>query len=781
MVRRHILSLLFLFLFLQLAYAPDVNSQIDHTGSISRDTAIISPEGYRDLCSHYVDSEMAGYQPVRHIPPQSQSFSGKTLENYEYDFEFIGSAAWGFCIDVQVRENIAYCTYGAGLMIIDISDASDPKLISKYYTQDTPEQLSVYGNYAYVATNGKAMDIIDISDIYHPFEAGYYGDYGAWNIALDTSRTPLRAAILGNEGAQFVEIWHPQNIILKADPFIMAATDMIFDNGVGYLIDANGLNLQLWDVSDYNNLHTFSIQPLPGSPNGLVKKGNIVYVAQEEGYIGNMSTPPQITAVDVSDVYNPSIITSFDSLAYYYYPYNIDMIGDTLFVSMGLMPQIQFFDVSNPNEINRIGLADAYNDAFGIDVYDNKLYVGCSYSGLNIFDISDFDNVVPLGRYTGESGGSCKTGCVYNIKLDDNLAYVFNCGALTPIDISDPAHPFSLSCDDNVHGRQFDLQGDYAFSVNSTGTGGSRGIDIADPYNILTLSYLHYPATSWDIDVEGDYAYIATDSAGLQVTDISDPSNLFIASYYNEIYSGDQIAGTVTTRDNIAFIGDSHGMRAIDITDPLNPVKIGDYETWTQQGVRRIVLRDSLAFLALQPNDSLMMAVVNISDPTNMTTVGICVPPNDMYDEHFKFLWDDAQDIALSGNYAFVANGGCYGHGLLMLDISDLSNIHIVGKYDTPADAVIGVKSRGRYVYLTDYYAMIILHVDYPAPCGDFNGNDAIDIFDITSIIDYLYLDGPPSEYPEATDVNSDGLLNLFDIVYLIQYLYLSGPAPNCM
>lgn len=725
---------------------------------IDRDTSTNYRNNRQSIDSSNIDSKTA------------RPNSNEMREDFEFTLDYVGSAGWGYCKDVQVRDDIAYCTYGAGLVILDVSDPNNPQFISKCYTKYSPEQLILYGDYAYVATGGKALDIIDISDINNPVEVGYYGNYGAWKVALDTSGIPLIAVILGGAGAQFVEVWDHNTFVLIADPFVVDPHDMIFDDEVGYMVDWSGENLQIWDVSDYTNIYTYSILPLASRPNSLIKKGNMIYIAAQDG-----SGPEKITAVDVSDVNNPSITAVYDSMDYYYNPEDIDIVGDTLIVSMGTWEEILLFDISNPLEINRFASVMVGVDAFGIDVYNNNLYVACSYSGVNILDISNPQYPYYISNYINEAGGNCKAGATYNIELSDTLAYVFNCGALTPINISDPANPFAISCDDNVKGGRFDLQGDNAFSVNSMGTGGSRGIDISDPYNLITLSYLHYSATSWDIDAEGDYAYVAADTSGLQITDISDPSNLFITGYYNEIYTdGSKVAGTVTIRDSIAFVGDSRGMRAIDISDPANPVKVGDYEVWTEQGVRRIVLRDSLAFLVLQPSDTLSLAVVNISDPTNMTTAGIFIHPD------FYSLYDDAFDIALSGNYAFVANGGVRYYGLIMLDISDLSEIRVVGMYDTPRDAVIGVESRGRYVYLTDYYGMIILHVDYPAPCGDINADDLINVFDVTYLINYLYKGGEEPNYPDAVDVNNDGNINIFDIVYLITYLYRGGPALAC-
>ncbi len=67
-----------------------------------------------------------------------------------------------------------------------------------------------------------------------------------------------------------------------------------------------------------------------------------------------------------------------------------------------------------------------------------------------------------------------------------------------------------------------------------------------------------------------------------------------------------------------------------------------------------------------------------------------------------------------------------------------------------------------------------------PKICGDVNNDGDINIFDITYLISYLYLSGPPPESPSVADVNNDGTLNIFDITHLISYLYLSGPPPDC-
>ena len=61
---------------------------------------------------------------------------------------------------------------------------------------------------------------------------------------------------------------------------------------------------------------------------------------------------------------------------------------------------------------------------------------------------------------------------------------------------------------------------------------------------------------------------------------------------------------------------------------------------------------------------------------------------------------------------------------------------------------------------------------------GDANGDGLLNIFDITYLITYLYLNGPRPLILDAVDVNSDNIVDIFDLTYLVSYLYLQGPEP---
>jgi hypothetical protein len=64
--------------------------------------------------------------------------------------------------------------------------------------------------------------------------------------------------------------------------------------------------------------------------------------------------------------------------------------------------------------------------------------------------------------------------------------------------------------------------------------------------------------------------------------------------------------------------------------------------------------------------------------------------------------------------------------------------------------------------------------------CGDVNNDGIINIFDISYIIAYLYVEGPPPAVPNTADVNNDGEINIFDATYLIAFLYQAGEPLDC-
>ena len=127
-------------------------------------------------------------------------------------------------------------------------------------------------------------------------------------------------------------------------------------------------------------------------------------------------------------------------------------------------------------------------------------------------------------------------------------------------------------------------------------------------------------------------------------------------------------------------------------------------------------------------------------------------------------------DAAVSESNIYVDTSGVYLVGLGGIETRGASSIN----FYTPQDSGV--------TFEWDSWMLRSLIETYPHEfiCGDANSDSTVNIFDITYIISYLYIDGPPPIFMESADVNNDLTVNIFDITYLIAYLYLEGEEPNC-
>ena len=67
-----------------------------------------------------------------------------------------------------------------------------------------------------------------------------------------------------------------------------------------------------------------------------------------------------------------------------------------------------------------------------------------------------------------------------------------------------------------------------------------------------------------------------------------------------------------------------------------------------------------------------------------------------------------------------------------------------------------------------------------PYICGDVDGSGAVNVADLTYLVDYLFFGGPPPPVMEAANVDGEGGVNVADLTYLVDYLFFEGPEPIC-
>jgi hypothetical protein len=135
-------------------------------------------------------------------------------------------------------------------------------------------------------------------------------------------------------------------------------------------------------------------------------------------------------------------------------------------------------------------------------------------------------------------------------------------------------------------------------------------------------------------------------------------------------------------------------------------------------------------------------------------------------------MTDDSYRLEIARDSDFTQIEGSYIVDTTGIDI-DLSTLGYGTHYWRMKAFKISTGDSSEYSVVRELFSESFL-------CGDINVDGTVNIFDITGLISYLYLEGEPPMPLESGDINNDGLINIFDITGLISYLYLEGDPPVC-
>lgn len=220
------------------------------------------------------------------------------------------------------------------------------------------------------------------------------------------------------------------------------------------------------------------------------------------------------------------------------------------------------------------------------------------------------------------------------------------------------------------------------------------------------------PGYAQDIDVRGDFAYVANGQAGLQVIGIADPADPQRGGAYDDTQES---ALCVAVRDSFAYVGlaSGAGLLVLDIRNPAAPDSewyVGEDGGYTEYDIcapsdtyyvyiaahdffivencstqfpyfeqrvgtpgnaRGIFVSNSYAYVACEQM-GLNIYFAARPDTGEPILVGSVDTPS------------NARKVCVSGDYAYVADGR---GGLVVIDVFDPENPYVVSTYDTPGYA----------------------------------------------------------------------------------------------
>ena len=529
--------------------------------------------------------------------------------------------------DIKVTGDIAFiCAGNSGILTLDITEPDDPRVIGGYDTPGFAQRIGLSGNYAFVADGYYGLQIIDISNPAAPQYVGSYeSGYGyEENFATDIAIADNHAFIAADISFQVIDISDPFNPSLAASVATRAQNIFVSDGFAYVTYEESGL--LIFDLSDPENPTLVGTFPSEGTRE--------VYVSGEFAFITNDYEGLQV--INVADRTDPYLAGSYNQAI----PSFIEISGIYAYVKGASI--ISTLDISNPPNPLIAGRYHLTSDKQGVFVSGQYAYVASGNSGLQILDVSNTSNPISIG-----------------------------------------------SQDSPDIARDVYVYGDYAYVADYWS--GMQIVDVTNPYDPAIIGSYDVWGYAYDVFVHGDLAYIANGINGVEIVDVQDPENPAYWGYFDPPGS----AQGVYIQDNYAYVANgSSGLDIADLANSHNPVSIGHCVTpgWAVD----VFVRDDYAYVTwFEYTNQGGLVIIAVADPANPTIAG-------------SFSIPRAYQVYVEENYAYVAS---YTQGLQVLDISDPSNPVSAASYDTPGYSY-GVFNAGGCTYLADGYSLIILRFD---------------------------------------------------------------------
>ncbi|OGO14873.1 MAG: hypothetical protein A2Z14_15905 [Chloroflexi bacterium RBG_16_48_8] len=203
-------------------------------------------------------------------------------------------------------------------------------------------------------------------------------------------------------------------------------------------------------------------------------------------------------------------------------------------------------------------------------------------------------------------------------------------------------------------------------------------LDCPPAGNLTEVSRSTTSITSLDVEISGNYAYIA-DNTGLWVFDITDPSQPADAGF-----KFIQAPSQMIISDSFAYGIDTEGLWKLDLSDPTDPTFLG-YKDTPDMPLEFAITQD---YAFVRDNYGNLRAF-DLSKDANLREVGVYDPPGktiggDIGGNLISIVRDLAHknplhSFSIRGDYAYVAD---LDAGLRIVDISDPTRLREVGSYD---------------------------------------------------------------------------------------------------
>ena len=581
----------------------------------------------------------------------------------------VGNWPFGKAIGVAVdtMRDLVYLGSGGAVLILDVSNLSSPQLVS--------DEINSLGLVLDLSYNYTTQNL---------YIAANYEDFQIWDV-----QTPAAPQKL----SQYV----PPN------PYSLPPTGNVDFKDQYAILENSYLGIASVDVSDPTNPFVVGGSAATGNPTNEIHVaadgrlhavgGNyyaILYInangslsggAVFEEYTNDVFATPTLSFVRsnqyllIFDVTSPLVdLLSVTNVGYFS---DIYVQGNYAYIAVS--NQLQIWDVSSPQNPFMAGSVTLAGYTEKLEVIGQYAYIADGFAGLRIIDVSNPNQPFEVGYYEtfGATVDMVRNGdYAYLAELDDGMLI------LDLTDISDP----TLVGQYNTPGYLSDLKvlGDYAYVAD--GDSGFRIADISDPTAPFEVGFMETPYYAWRVAVSDSYAYLVDNVINqpdwIRVIDISNPAN---PTEVGSILMQSDIDELDISGNYLYLAADDLGMRVLDVSNPGSPIEVGWF---IAPDVYDVILQGDYAYLASADYDGGLL-ILDISTPTAPLFVGAYNP----------YGWLHPFDVAVEGGWAYI--GVPTSDEILLLYVADPELPRALGSF-TPSGDISDLYALDSLVYLSD-------------------------------------------------------------------------------
>ncbi len=218
-------------------------------------------------------------------------------------------------------DHYIYLLENGGLRIIDISDPANMAQVGFFNNSTTPGFLETFDHYAIFQNSAQVIEVADLTDPLAPTIIEEY-DIGRMQYCRTARAADGRLYITGSHKLWIFDITNVSN-------WVPLSSTTIFDGTTNYLqgveivnnlafLTVSNIGLCIYDVTDGSRPELVGLYDTPGSPGGMVVRGNLAIV----GDYTNLGFYDCTQAVGIDHPSAPTLPQSFALLQNYPNPFN---------------------------------------------------------------------------------------------------------------------------------------------------------------------------------------------------------------------------------------------------------------------------------------------------------------------------------------------------------------------------------------------------------------------------------------------------------------------------